>query len=366
MIFKCNKTKLQEAISIAQKAITGKSTMSILEGLYIEAINDIVTFIASDKDVSIETKLTAEVKESGKVVLDAKIFGEIIRKLPNSDVTIETLDNNLIQITCEKSNFNLIHMNANEFPSFPQIDENMIFSISQSLLKNMIKGTSFAIAQDEARPILQGILLEIKNKQLNLVALDGYRLAIRSEFIDSINNISTVIPGKTLNEVAKILDDNENLLNITCTNNHILFNLGNTKVISRLLEGEFIKYNSLLPQEHKVAIEVKKQNLQNGIERASLMVKEGNSNLIKLAIQTENIVITSNSQMGKVREEVEIDLQGEELEIAFNSKYLLDVLKNMDDSEIIMELTSSISPCIIKNKSNNNCQYLVLPVRLVK
>ncbi|MGL5244918.1 MAG: DNA polymerase III subunit beta, partial [Sarcina sp.] len=260
-----------------------------------------------------------------------------------------------------------IHMNANEFPSFPQINESNILSISQSLLKNMIKGTSFAIAQDETRPILQGILFEIKNNQLNLVALDGYRLAVKSEHIDSVNNISTVVPGKTLNEVAKILDDNnDDTVNITCTDNHILFNLGNTKIISRLLEGEFIKYDSLLPQEHKVLIEVNKQDFQNGIERASLMVKEGNSNLIKLNIQTDNIIITSNSQMGKVREEVSIDLQGEELEIAFNSKYLLDVLKNMDDNQIIMELTSSISPCIIRNKNNYNCKYLVLPVRLIK
>ncbi|SHE87971.1 DNA polymerase III subunit beta [Clostridium fallax] len=366
MIFICNKTKLQDAISIAQKAITGKSTMPILEGIYIEANNNTLTLIGSDKDVSIETKISADVLEQGKIVVDAKIFGEIIRKLPNSEVKIETLQNNIIQITCEKSNFNLIHMNSDEFPGLPQINENMIFTVSQSLLKNMIKGTSFAIAQDETRPILQGILFEVTEGNLNLVALDGYRLALRSETIDTNNTISAVIPGKTLNEVAKILEESDENVNITFTTNHILFNLGNTKVISRLLEGEFIKYNSLLPQEYKVLVEVNKQGFQNGIERASLMAKEGNSNLIKLDIQEDNIIITSNSQLGKVREEVSINLQGDPMQIAFNSKYLLDVLKNMEEEYVILELTSSVSPCVIRNKEINNSKYLVLPVRLVK
>ena len=241
-----------------------------------------------------------------------------------------------------------------------------VVEVPQNLLKNMIKGTSFAIAQDEARPILQGILFEVKDKQLNLVALDGYRLAIRNELLDIDNDIEVVIPGKTLNEVSKILEDNSDLVEITFTNNHILFNLKTTKVISRLLEGKFVNYNSLLPQEHKLIVNVKKQELQNGIERASLMAKDGNSNLIKLDVQEDILIITSNSQLGKVREEVAINLQGEEVQIAFNSRYLLDVLKNMEEEEIVMEMTSGITPCVIKGKNMNNSKYLVLPVRLVR
>ncbi|EGT4136430.1 DNA polymerase III subunit beta [Clostridium perfringens] len=366
MIFTCDKNKLQESIAIAQKAITGKSTMPILEGLYIEASENIVTIIGSDKDVSIETKFEANITEPGKLVVDAKIFGEIIRKLPNDKIKIETVSEEAIRITCQKSVFDLLHMNAEDFPSLPKINENMIFSINQGILKNMIKGTSFAIAQDETRPILQGILFEIKDSKLNLVALDGYRLAIRTENIDTNNTINAVIPGKTLNEVAKILEDSEEIVNITFTPNHILFNMGDTKVISRLLEGEFIKYDALLPKEHKLQIEVDKQTLQNGIERASLMAKEGNSNLVKFDITDENIVITSNSQLGKVREEVTIKLQGDEIQIAFNSKYLLDVLKNMEEDKIELRMTSSISPCIIRNKNNDLCEYLVLPVRIAR
>lgn len=369
MKFICEKSKLQEAISIAQKAITGKSTMPILEGIYIKAQKGSLTLIGSDVDVSIETKVQADVIEEGSIVVDAKLFGEIIRKLPNDKVIIEKLgseESNTIQITCKKSIFNLLYMNASDFPDLPNITETKIFSIPQNLLKNMIKGTSFAISQDETRPILQGILFEVKDSYLNLVALDGYRLAIKKELIESENTISSVIPGKTLNEVAKILEDSEDVVDITFTTNHILFNLGVTKVISRLLEGEFIKYNSLLPQEYKGVITVNRQELQNGIERASLMAKEGNTNLIKFDIKGDTLIITSNSQLGKVREEVSITLQGEEIEIAFNSKYLLDVLKSMDEDDVILELTSSVSPCVIKNKDLKNSKYLVLPVRLAR
>jgi DNA polymerase-3 subunit beta len=365
MKFKCEKSSLQEAISISQKAVTGKSTLPVLEGIYISASKNEITLIGSDTDLSIETKLNGEVIEEGKIVVDSKIFGEIIRKLPNDEVEISTLENNAIEIICQKSAFTLIHMNADDYPSLPSISENEIFSVSQAILRNMIRGTIFAIAQDETRPVLTGVLFEVKDKKLNLVALDGYRLALKNEVLDNENTISSVIPGKTLSEVSKILEESEDLVNITFTSNHILFNLGRTKVISRLLEGEFIKYASIIPQEYNLKITAKRSELLNCIERASLMAKEGNTNLIKLNIDEENLVITSNSQLGKVREELNIVLQGEPLQIAFNSKYLIDVLKIMEEDEISMEFTSSVSPCILKNKEVDNCTYLVLPVRLL-
>lgn len=196
MIFICEKQKLQEAISIVTKAITGKTTMPILEGIYINANKDGLTLIGSDMDVSIETKLPADVLEIGKIVIDARIFSEIIRKLPNSEVKIETLENNIIQITCEKSVFNLVYMDGEDYPLLPSINENLTVEVPQNILKNMIKGTAFAIAQDETRPILQGILFEVKNKTLNLVALDGYRLAVKNEFLDNDNEIEVVIQEK--------------------------------------------------------------------------------------------------------------------------------------------------------------------------
>lgn len=366
MIFTCEKQNILEGISIVQKAITGKSTMPILEGIYINTNKSTLTLIGSDMDVSIETSVDATILEEGSIVIDAKIFGEIIRKLPNSTIKIETIENQLVKITCEKSVFDVVYMNTTEFPELPKINENLKISVNQNILKNMIKGTSFAIAQDETRPILQGILFEVKDKNLNLVALDGYRLAIKSEYLDTDMNMEVVIPGKTLNEVSKILEDVDDIVDITFTNNHILFNLEKTRIISRLLEGKFINYNSLLPQEHKLFVNVNRQELQNAIERASLMAKDGNTNLIKLDLQQDNLIITSNSQLGKVREEISMKLQGEEIQIAFNSKYLLDVLKNMEEDEVVIKMTSGVSPCVIEEKDNENAKYLVLPVRLMR
>lgn len=365
MKFTCEKSKLQEGISTAQKAVTGKTTMPILNGILIKTHKNELVLTGSDIDLSIETKINAEIIEEGSLVIDARLFGEIIRKLPNDTIHINTIENNSIEILCQKSRFTLIHMNSEDFPELPNINENMIFSIPQKILRNMIRGTIFATAQDDTRPILTGVLFEIKNNKLNLVALDGYRLALKSEELETDNTISAVIPGKTLNEVSKILEDEDENVNITFTPNHILFSLEDTKIISRLLEGEFIKYNSIIPEEYSSKVIAKRLELLNCIERASLMAKEGNTNLVKFNIQDENIIITSNSQLGMVREEMNAILQGESLQIAFNSKYLIDVLKIIDEDEIIMELSSSVSPCVMKNKDINNCTYLVLPVRLL-
>lgn len=363
MKFTCSKNSLQEAISIAQKAVTGKSTMPILQGLLLTTHSNEITLIGSDIDLSIETKCTATIIENGSIVVDSRLFGDIVKKLPNEEIEISSIDEKTIEIKCKNSKFNLIHMSAEDFPSLPSINENMIFNISQKVLKNMIKGTSFAIAQDETRPILTGVLFEVKDKKLNLVALDGYRLAVRTEENESDNVINAVIPGKTLNEVMKILNE-ENDANITFTSNHILFNLGETKIISRLLEGEFIKYSSIIPKEYNLKVIANKSELLNCIERASLVAKDGNTNLIKFNIEQDKIIITSNSQLGNVREELNIILQGQPLETAFNSKYLIDVLKIMNEEEIIMEFTNSVNPCVVKNKENDNCTYLVLPVRI--
>ena len=356
----CQKNILLEGISIVQKAVTGKSTLPILSGILIRANKNELVLTGSDMDLSIETKVKANILEEGTIVLDARLFGEIIRKLPNDLIEINTLEDNSIEIICQNSRFNLIYMNPDEFPNPPIINENMIFSIGESKLKNMIKGTIFATAQDETRPILTGVLFQIKDKMLNLVALDGYRLALRSEVVDNDNTINAVIPGKTLNEVSKILEEDNENVNITFTPNHILFSIGETKIISRLLEGEFISYKSIIPEEFNLKIIAKRSELLNSIE----MAKEGNTNLVKFDFSDDKIVITSNSQLGMVREELKVVLQGEDLQIAFNSKYLLDVLKTMEDNEVVLEFSSSVSPCIIKNTEINNCTYLVLPVRL--
>ncbi|OFI05402.1 DNA polymerase III subunit beta [Clostridium acetireducens DSM 10703] len=366
MKFTCKKNILQESIYIAQKAVTGKTTMPILGGILIKAVNNQLILTGSDTDLSIITKIPVDVEEEGEIVVDAKIFGEIIRKLPNDLIEITTIDNNSIEILCQKSRFTLVCMNPDDFPPISNISENIIFSIPQKILKNMIKSTIFATSQEETRPILTGVLFEVKNSKLNMVALDGYRLALKSQNINTENTISAVIPGKTLNEVSKILEDKDENVNITFTSNHILFNFNNTKIISRLLEGDFIRYNSIIPEEYNLKVIAKREKMLECVERASLMGSDGNTSLVKLDIKDNSMVITSNSQLGMVREELNIILQGQSLEIAFNSKYIIDLLKIMEEEEVIMEFSSSVSPCVVKNKEIDNCTYLVLPVRLLK
>lgn len=364
MKFLIEKNVLQEAISNVQKSITGKSTLPILQGIYIAARNNTLTLIGSDIEVSIETKINANIIEEGEVVLDSRLFGEIIRKLPNDVIEISTNGSMEVEIKCQKSNVQLIYLSPEDYPSLPEIDEDVVLKVGQKTLKNMIKSTIFAIAQDDTRPILTGVLLQIKENKLNMVALDGFRVALKCEGVDCDFNKEAVIPGKTLNEVSKILGDTEDEVEITFTQNHILFTIGNTKVISRLLEGEFIKYESIIPKEHNLSIVVNKEQILSCIERASLMAKDGNTNLVKLDIADDTLVATSNSQLGKAREEMPIILQGESLKIAFNSKYLIDVFKIIDEEEVIMEFTSPVTPCVIKNKENDNCVYLLLPVRV--
>lgn len=364
MWFSCDKNVLQEAINNVQRAASTKTTYPILEGILIKALKDKVVLTATDLDFGIETYIDANVHEIGSMVLNSKLFGEFIRKLPNDLVTMKIESNN-VYITCQSSEFVLVGNNPEEFPQLPAINENTMYEISQDVLRNMVRQTIFSIAQDETRPILTGVLFEIKDGILSFVALDGYRLSLKCFDIEEASNISAVIPGKTLNEISKILEPTDDKVKITFTPNHILFNLGDTKIISRLLEGEFINYRQIIPDEYRLRVKVKTNELSNSIERASLLAREGKTNLIKFEIKDEKMAITSNSQMGKVYEEVNIKLEGEGIKIAFNSKYFLDVLRIIDSEEIYLEFSTNVSPCLVKKCDASDFIYLVLPVRLV-
>lgn len=363
MWFNCEKEILQDAINTVQRATSSRTTYPILEGILIKAIDGKVVLTATDLDLGIETFIEADVKQKGSIVLNSKLFGEFIRKLPNDLITIKMEENN-VYIRCHKSEFVIVGNNPDEFPALPSINENIMYEISQDILRNMIRQTIFAVAQDETRPILTGVLFEIKSGVLNFVALDGYRLALKSCEIGNAGDISAVIPGKTLNEISKILEPTDNTVKITFTPNHILFNLDNTKIISRLLDGEFINYRQIVPDEYRLRVKVNTMELLDSIERASLLAREGKTNLVKFEISDDKMVITSNSQMGKVYEEVNIELEGEGIKIAFNSKYFLDVLRVIDSDEIYLEFSTSVSPCLVKKCDSNSYIYLVLPVRL--
>ncbi len=366
MKIKIPQNELSKHISIVQKGISTKSTLPILDGILLRAKENKLFLTGTDLELGIESCIDCEVIEEGTIVITSKYFGDIVRKLPNSTVEIEVDTDNNVHIDCDNSNFTVIGQPSVDYPELPSINNDNSFNIPKDILKSMIKKIVFAIAQDETRPILTGALLEIKNNKASMVALDGYRLALKNIDVECKNDVEVVIPGKTLSEIVKILDDDDSAVKIKFTSNHILFHLGETLIISRLLEGQFLNYKDIIRNEYKSTVKVNTKLIKEGVERASLLSKEGKNNLVKFDITDEKLIITSNSDIGNVHEEVPIELNGNDIRIAFNSKYILDGLKAIDEDEIIMNFVSNVNPCIIKPDEDDKYIYLVLPVRLAE
>lgn len=365
MKFTCEQNKFLEVILTVQKAISGRTTMPIIEGILIEAQKDVLKFIGTDLELSIESFMEANILEEGSVVIPSRLLTEIVRKLPNAVMEISVLDNYNVKIICLNSIVTIQGFSSDEFPALPVVDEDQPIEINQLLLSDMVKDTIFAVAVDEARPILTGALLEVDGNNVNIVCLDGYRLAMRKGSIDAAHESNKVIiPGKSLSEVSKIIHDENQQVSITISNRHVLFDLGYTRIISRVLEGEYINYKQIIPEDYKTRVKVDTGILSSSIERASLIAREGKNNLIKLTVQDQKVIITSNSEAGQVYEEVPILLEGKELEIAFNARYFMDILKVVDDQEICLDFTTNVSPCVIRPIKGNQFTYLLLPVRI--
>ena len=364
MKFSCFQGDLINSINTVQKAISNKSNMEVLKGILITVENDKIKFTGNDSNLAIEVIIEAQIEKEGVIVLDSRLFGDIIRKLPNATVDF-TLNNNFIEIECLYSNFKLITLNAEEYPKLPIVENSQNLIINREIIKNMIKQTIFSVSSDETRPILTGSLFEIKDNKASLVSIDGYRLALKSVQIDTDKESKTVIPGKTLNELMKILSNSsEEELIIKITDKYISFEIENIKIISKILEGEFIKYNQIIPTDFNTEIIINTNEFYNGIERASLMARETKSSIIKMSFKDQFIEISSISEIGSVMDKVKIKIKGDKFDIGFNPKYLLDVLRVIDSEEVILELSSSLSPCIVKPVDNNEYIYLVLPVRM--
>lgn len=360
----CNQKLLAHKIGIAQKAINGKTTLELLKGILISAKDDQLKLTGYDLEIGIETYAQAEVIQEGEIVVNARLFGDIIRKLPDSFVEIETDSDNNVYINCVNSKFKIKGDSAKEYPRLPEVKEEDLYSIPQDLLKNMIKQTVFATSQDQTKPVLMGELLEIVNGNISLVAIDGYRLAVRSCSVDNIiNDAKVIIPGKALIDVNSLLSSEEDV-KLGFDEKNAIFMINDTKIITRLLEGEFIDYKKLLPREHNSKVKLNTKGLLNSIERASLLSQSEKNNLIKLSIRDNTMAITSNTDKGNVYEEVSLELEGDYLDIAFNSRYFLEGLKNIDSEEIFIEFTTNVNPCIIRPADGVKYTYLLLPVRI--
>lgn len=366
MKIKINQKEIARHINIAQKGISSRTTLQILDGLLLEAKNNKLKLTGTDLEISIETFVNCEVIEEGSIVVNSRIFGDIIKKLPNKPIVIEITNNNNINVKCEKSEFNIAGNPGEDYPDLPIIIEENTFSMPMDIFKGVIRQTVFATTQDETRPSLTGVLAELKEDTISFVALDGYRLAHKK--INNQSNISEkiIIPGRSLLELNKILEDKEDNMNISIASGHISFNIGDTIFYSRLLEGQFFNYEDIIRKDHKTSILVDKKYLQDSLERASLLAKEEKANLIKLSIINNNLTIKSNSEIGNVNEEIEVEKQGEDINIAFNSRYILEGIKIIESEKIKLNFMGSLNPCIIDSIDEEDYLYLVLPVRLAQ
>ncbi|SCJ33337.1 DNA polymerase III subunit beta [uncultured Eubacterium sp.] len=367
MKFECNQQLLTKALNIVSKAVTSRTTIPILKGILLEVSEDgKLKMSASDLDITIEETVDIESGISGSIVVQSKLFGDIIRKLPNATVSVELVDTNVV-IKCMNSEFSIIGLSADEFPSIKNIEENQEYiTFDKTILKEMISKTSFAASVDESKGVITGILIELLNDAINMVAIDGYRMAITREAMVNLEEKNVIISAKIMNEISKILSEasEEENVNLILNDKKAIFIIGNVKVVLRLLDGEFIKYKDVLPKDNKIKVKVNRNDLMESIERASLLSKEGKNNLIKFAIKDTIVTITSKSEEGNVREEVIINKEGEDLDIGFNAKYVLDVLKSIDDEEIYMFFNTSITPCLVEPVNGDSFEYLILPVRI--
>lgn len=359
----CSKDNLIEGINIAQKAVSSKSTLPILEGLLLEA-DEVFKITGNDLEIGIECFIDSDIQKKGSVVINSKMFGDIVRRLPESEILIEVKENNLVIIECENSHFELKGLAAAGFPSIPEIIKNNTFKISQKIIRDMVKQTLFAVSVDENRPILTGSLIECKNNELVFVSIDGFRMALRKSAIDSGSlDFNVVVPGKTLNEIVKILQPVDDEITIYNSENQILFDMGKCKVVSRLLEGEYLNYRSIIPQDYETRIKVNTKDFLSSIDRASLITMDEKRYPVKFNISDDKIIISSNTDIGAVREELRVDMEGSKIEVGFNPRYFMDALKVIEDEMIDIRFTSNVGPCIIRPIESDNYKYMILPVR---
>ena len=358
-----SKNDLTKAVGIVMKAVPSRTTMSILECILIDATTNEIKFTANDMELGIETIVEGEIIEKGKVAIDAKIFSEIVRKLPDNSITIETDENYTSLITCEKSKFNIAGKSGNDFSYLPVIEKDKSISLSQFTLKETITQTIFSTAMNDNNKMMTGELFEVQDHTLKVVGLDGHRIAIRNVALEGkCDDVKVVVPGKTLTEISKILSsDAEAMTQIYFTNNHILFEFDNTTVVSRLIEGEYFKINQMLSNDYETKVMINKKELLVSIDRANLLIKEGDKKPIIINITDGSLEVKVNSAIGSLNEDFDISKDGKDIMIGFNPKFLIDALRVIDDETVNIYLVNPKAPCFIRDKEEKYI-YLILPV----
>lgn len=359
----CSKANLSKSVNISLKAVPSRTTMPILECILIDASSNIIKFTTNDMELGIETVVEGTIEQKGIVALDAKIFSEIIRKLPDNDVVINTDSNLNTTITCEKAKFNIPGKSGEDFAYLPVIEKEQSLTISQFTLKEMIRQTIFSIAVNENNRIMTGELFQIQDNKLKIVSLDGHRIAIRTmELKKDYEDKKVVVPGKTLNEISKILSGEvDDQVSIFFSSNHIVFEFDNTVVVSRLIEGEYFKIDQMLSSDYETKVQINRKEFLDCIDRATLLIRESEKRPIIINVEDGSMELKIDSAMGSMNEQIDIEKEGKDILIGFNPKFLIDALKVIDDETISIYLVNPKAPCFIRD-DEGRYTYLILPV----
>lgn len=363
----CNKADLLNSINISMRSVPAHTTIPILECIMID-VRDDIKFTTNDTELGIETLVPGIIEEEGSVAINAKLFYEMVRKFPDEDVTITVNNENLdINIMCGKANFHLIGQSGEEFTYLPAIEKEDCITISQFSLKEIIRQTIFSIAINENNKTMTGELFDVRNDIFKVVSLDGHRISIRKTSLrENYDPKSVIVPGKSLIEVAKILaDDVDETVNMYFARNHIIFEMKDTTVVSRLIDGEYFKIDNMLSSDYDTKIKVNRRELLSCIDRSTLLVRENDKKPIIFDIKDNFMNLFIESTMGSMNEVIAIDKEGSDIMIGFNPKFLIDALKVIDDEEVNIYLVNPKAPCFIRN-DNEDYIYIILPVNFVR
>lgn len=364
MKFTVNKSDMTEAVSNIQRAVSSKTSIPALEGILLSASEGSLELCAYDLELGITTVIPSQTAEPGKAVLSAKIFSDIVRKTPDETITVTVDEKNMATIDSGYSKFSIIGIPAEEFPELPKLTDSTRIELPAAVLKSMIRQTVFAVAESDAKPIHQGSLFNIEQGRLDVVSVDGYRLAKRSEPIDFAEDLSFVVPGKTLNEILKLLKDTDDTVEVSAGRRHILFKIENYTVISSLLEGEFLNYKAAIPPDSKSEVVVRTREAIESVERVSLLITDRLKSPVRCLFADNEIKLLCTTSMGRASDQITAEITGENVEIGFNNRYLLDALRNTECDEVKIQLSGSLSPMKIVPKEGDSFLFLVLPVRL--
>jgi DNA polymerase-3 subunit beta len=365
MKFTCNTSVFAEACNIVQRGVPQKSTIPSTEGIYMQAKNSKLTLTGYDLEVGITTAIDCSVEQDGSIVLNARLLCDILRRLPSAAVTITVDSHNLCKIKSGDSEFSLVGIPANDYPELPTVSGGLPFAIKQGILRDMVKQTIFAVAVQDIKPVHKGIKFEVENNNLRLISCDGFRLAIRNEAIDYAGEDMTfVIPAKTLAEVCKLADDDESNVSLSIGKKFVLFEIGSFRIISRLLEGEFFNYKNAIPAESSTKARVNLKLILDSVERTSLLITSKIKSPVRCVFDENSIKISSATALGAANDKIPAAIEGKRVEIGFNNTYLTDCLKTVDVDEVLIELSSPVSPIIVKPIEGDNFIFLIIPMRL--